>query len=88
MEQTVFPAPAVAGVLESRYIEARIYNDGKDQEEVRAWQDDLIQTLATPSFAVIDPESGALIAKHEGPDLDAERFAAWLKSAYERWQGS
>lgn len=85
MEQTVFPAPAVAGWME-KIVEARIHNDGDDQDEVRAWQKDMIQTYATPSYALVDPASREVVAKHEGPQLDSALFAAWLEESHERWQ--
>lgn len=86
MEQKVFPAPAVAGILEKNFVEARIHNDGDDQDEVRGWQVELIHTYATPSYVVVDPATGDLIDHHEGPDLNAERFARWLKKAYAKWE--
>lgn len=81
MELKVFPAPAVAGHMQ-QLVEARIHNDATDtQEAVRAWQREMIDTLATPSYAMIDPGDGAIIAIHEGPETDAELFAAWLEGA-------
>lgn len=85
MEQKVFPAPAVAAVMK-KMVEARIHNDGDNQDEVRAWQDDMIHTLATPSYVLIDPASGEAIDHHEGPETDPELFARWLAGAYARWQ--
>ena len=85
MEEHIFPAPAVAGKL-SQMIEARMHNDGENQAEVRAWQADLLGTYATPSYGLIDPSTGALIAKHEGRNPSAEAFAAWLEQALEAWE--
>ncbi len=85
MEQKVFPAPAVAGIMKD-FVEARIHNDGENQDEVRAWQDSLIKTLATPSYAVIDPVTGDLVDMKGGPDLDPKSFARWLGGAYEKWE--
>ncbi|MCB9914521.1 MAG: hypothetical protein H6828_05155 [Planctomycetes bacterium] len=85
MEEDVFPAPAVAGKL-TRTIEARIHNDGANQDEVRAWQAELLHTFATPSYGLIDPKTGALLAKHEGPEFDADAFAAWLDEADAAWK--
>ncbi len=84
MELKVFPAPAVAGKLD-KMIEARLHNDGANQDEVRAMQDELIKTLATPSYALINPATGALIDKHEGPETDPDKFAVWLDRALTRW---
>jgi hypothetical protein len=86
MEESVFPVPAVAGQLR-RMVEARIHNDAVDtQDEVRAWQDGIIHTLATPSYALINPVTGKLIDKHEGPETNPEVFAKWLERAHERWK--
>jgi hypothetical protein len=86
MELKVFPAPAVAGQLQ-RVVEARIHNDAQEtQDEVRAWQDDLIHTLATPSYALIDPTTDELIGMHEGPETDPAIFAEWLEEAYSSWK--
>ena len=85
MELKVFPAPAVAGVMKTM-VEARMHNDGSNQDEVRAWQDSMIHTGATPSYALIDPASGDLIALHAGPDLDPDSFSAWLREAREAWE--
>jgi len=77
----VFPAPAVAGKMK-QLVEARIHNDAQDtQEEVRAWQVEMINTLATPSYALIDPADEAVLAIHEGPETDPVKFAAWLDEA-------
>jgi hypothetical protein len=80
MELKVFPAPAVAGEL-MKVVESRIHNDGGNQTEVRAWQVDLIKTLSTPSYALIDPATGELLARHEGPEMDSDTFAKWLREA-------
>ncbi len=87
MELKVFPAPAVAGRLQ-RMVEARIHNDAQEtQDEIRAWQDSLIHTLATPSYALVDPSSGDVVAIHEGPETDVELFGEWLDDAYDAWKG-
>lgn len=85
MEEDVFPAPAVAGKL-SQMIEARIHNDGANQKEVRAWQAELIDTYATPSYALMDPATDELLLIHEGPENDATKFAAWLEEGLAAWR--
>ena len=85
MEEHVFPAPAVAGQL-TRMIEARIHNDGANQKEIRAKQVAMIDTYATPSYVLIDPASEEIVDSHDGPEFDAETFAAWLKRANGRWE--
>lgn len=85
MEEHVFPAPAVAGQL-NKMIEARIHNDGANQKEVRALQVEMINTYATPSYVLLDPTTGELVDKHDGPEFDAETFGAWLKGAMKKWE--
>lgn len=80
----MFPAPAVAGLMKG-LVEARIHNDGADQDEVRAWQDGMIQTLATPSYALIDPKDERILAIHEGPETDADLFAEWLEDSLAKY---
>jgi len=84
MEKKVFPAPAVAGYM-SQLVEARIHNDGANQAEVRAWQDGMIKTLATPSYALIDPQDERILAIHEGPETDPELFAEWLGASLRKY---
>lgn len=81
----MFPVPAVAGLMQ-KMVEARIHNDGDDQEVVREWQRGMINTYATPSFALVDPASDSLIDHHEGAQLDADEFARWLEQAYGKWE--
>jgi len=86
MEEKVFPAPAVAGKME-QMIEARIHNDAREtQDVVRAMQAEMINTYATPSYALIDPDSGELLASHPGPEFSAEAFGKWLDSALGKWE--
>jgi hypothetical protein len=85
MEESVFPAPAVAGRLK-KMIEARVHNDGDNQDEIRDWQGELLKTFATPSYGLMDPATGALITKHVGPEANPELFAEWLDEAYAAWE--
>ena len=85
MEEHVFPAPAVAGQL-TKMIEARIHNDGANQKKIRALQVEMINTYATPSYVLLDPETDELIDAHDGPEFDAETFAEWLKGAMRKWE--
>ncbi|MFT7669357.1 MAG: hypothetical protein ACI8X5_002057 [Planctomycetota bacterium] len=87
MELDVFPDPAVAVSL-NLMVEARIHNDGADQDVVRKMQDDLIHTGATPSYALMDPATGDLIDVHEGPETDPAKFSKWLKRAYSKWDAA
>jgi hypothetical protein len=56
MEKSVFPSPAVAGVLEERFVEARLHTDGtKNIDRILQLQAELTQSVATPYYLVIDP---------------------------------
>ncbi|MAF64980.1 MAG: hypothetical protein CMJ84_04880 [Planctomycetes bacterium] len=81
MEQSVFPAPAVAGEL-NRMIEARLHNDGPAEEEVRRLELELVDSYATPVYLVLDPVSGEQLGvQHGARDFDTEGFAAFLRAA-------
>lgn len=67
-------------------VEARIHNDGANQDEVRTWQAELLNTFATPSYAMIDPATGDMLAMHEGPEFSADTFAEWLDEAFTAWE--
>ena len=80
MEKKVFTAPAVAGILDGM-IESRVHNDKGNQDEIRAWQVELVNTFATPTYLLVNPHTDAIIDVHSGPELDPELFADWLNGA-------
>ncbi len=89
MEEKVFRHPAVAGELQ-RMIEARLHNDHPDSETrgaIKELQQRMADTLATPTYVVVDPRDGEIVARHVGPEYDADEFAAWLRRARERAGG-
>ena len=80
MEQSIFFDPAVAGVLEDKFIEARLHTDGTANiDRILELQAKLTQSVATPFYLVVDPDSGETLSKFEGPTQDPERFAAFLE---------
>lgn len=86
MEDTVFPRPAVAGILGQDYIEARIHTDHREKgAEHRKLQSDMVGFVSAPYYVVVDPKTGKKLAEHKlsGSDWDvnAEEFAAFLKNA-------
>lgn len=89
MEEKVFYHPAVAGELQ-RMVEARLHNDHPDAKKrgaIKDLQRRFADTLATPTYVVVDPKSGEIVARHVGPEYDAEKFASWLRRAREGSRG-
>ena len=82
MEENVFPHPAVAGQL-NKMVEARLHNDGAIQDEIKALQQELTGSLATPSYVILDPQTGDVVATQLGPEMDEETFGRWLASGLE-----
>ncbi len=67
MEEDIFPRPAVAGVLQKEFIEARLHNDGgSKKEETRARQKEMVGSFATPVYVVVDPKSGGTLRQRAG----------------------
>ena len=67
MEEDVFPRPAVAGVLQKEFIEARLHNDGgPKKDDTRARQKEMAGSFATPVYVVVDPKSGATLRQRAG----------------------
>lgn len=88
MEEQIFPDPAVAGILTSDYVEARIHTDHPDKGEAqRALQMNMVGLVAAPYYVVIDPATGMKLAEHklegvaDGWDKIRDKFAAFLESA-------
>ena len=80
MEGTVLPTPAVAGVLKSGYVEARLHCDlGEHAEANKVIQDRLTGSIALPIYAIVDPVTEKVLGVKEGFSLK-EDFAAFLRS--------
>jgi len=79
MEEKVFPDPAVAGTL-GQFIEARLHNDGHVQDAVKKLQLRFAESLATPSYIILDPRTEEVIGKQLGPEMNPALFNKWLKA--------
>jgi hypothetical protein len=79
MEETIFPAPAVAGILRESYVESRLHMD-VDSVIARygELQQRLVGTKAMPTYVLVEPESGRTLARQDGWLPNVERFSAFL----------
>jgi hypothetical protein len=70
VEEFIFPDPAVAGILEKHYVEARLHTDDQANPERSArleqLQQEMVQSLAQPYYIVIDPDTGKQLGKLAG----------------------
>ena len=88
MEEKIFRAPAVAGILEPSYVEARLHADGQAFiERIRELQEELAGSRATPYYVIADPATGERLAAFEGFTGDPERFAEFLELGLQRASG-
>ncbi len=79
MEEEIFRLPAVAGILEKSFVEARLHTDGRTNiERILALQQELAQSVATPFYVLVDPANAKKLASFAGSTRDAERFAEFL----------
>lgn len=78
MEETIFPAPAVARELELGFVEARLHTDGQDNiERILELQRELAGVQATPYYLIVDAETGEKLRVLERPTTE-EGFRAFL----------
>ena len=56
-EEKVFPSESVKNVLETHFVEARLHTDGERGEELRDLQEEMVDSVASPYYIVIDPRS-------------------------------
>jgi hypothetical protein len=81
MEESVFPAPAVARVLEQGFVEARLHADGrKNIDRILELQEQLTATVAIPHYVIIDPETGEKL-RALGRVALADEFLEFLNGA-------
>jgi hypothetical protein len=81
MEGTILPTPAVAGVLNSSFVEARLHCDlGSNADANKAIQERLTGSIALPIYAVIDPATEEVLGTQAGFTLKDD-FVAFLRSA-------
>lgn len=80
MEGKVFPAPAVAEILERDYVEARLHYDyGPRPEENKRLQLEMTGSRANPIYVLFDPVLRKSIAQRDGFVLE-ESFVEFLKT--------
>ena len=87
MEETIFPAPEVSGVLTREFVESRLHNDHpEDALKQRAieLQDELQGTRSTPYYLLIDPVTGKTLAVFAGADFDEQKFRKFLLDGVEK----
>ena len=79
MEESIFPSPAVAEVLQKGFIEARLHNDGgPKKDEIRARQKEMADSFATPLYVIVDPQTGAKLRLRAG-FMGESKFTNFLR---------
>lgn len=90
MEETIFPRPAVAGILKQGFVESRHHVDvqsslTKEQFDAnRALRDQLASTKAMPFYVIVDPSTGKALRStglSGGPGAWEELFVKFLGAA-------
>lgn len=85
VEEAIFPMPAVAEALRDGFIESRLHNDGPKASEVREFQLETVNTVATPSYVAIDPDTGKELARYQlssfPGDSTVDEILAFLRKA-------
>lgn len=81
MESTVFPHASIARRFDRDYVLLRLYTDDLDEgPTLQRFQLELTGTVALPTYAVVDPASGALIARRSGI-LSVDDFGQFLDAS-------
>lgn len=80
-EEKVFPSPGVLEVLEEKYVEARLHTDGPRGEELTALEERLANSIATPLYLVLDPQTEERRAKPVAGIVKAASFREFLLGA-------
>ena len=84
MENSILPSPSVAGVLNGKYVEARLFTDGEENiERILELQDRLSGTLANPTFVLVEPGSERKLAQLQGK-RSAQTFKRFLEAGIQR----
>ena len=85
----VFPDPAVAAVLNEKYIEARIHTDHEELgAENRARQLEMTNSVAQPIYLLLDPVNGEVHGRLDGATLgDNQPFIDFLESGWTAARG-
>ncbi len=83
MEKGVFHHPAVAGILEEKFVEARIHTDSLEHPGNADLQLQMTQSIAQPIYLVVDPKDGAQHARRDGATLtDDQPFIDFLNRGW------
>ncbi|MEM6644652.1 MAG: protein-disulfide reductase DsbD domain-containing protein [Bacteroidota bacterium] len=91
MEANVFPKPPVAERLAERFVLLKVFTDDLDRmAEFQQFQLDLTQTVALPTYAIVEPATRTRLVQHSGM-ASVEEFAGFLDdgiAAFERQQAT
>lgn len=85
MEDTVFPSPAVAELMQKELVEARLHTDTQNTltdaqfAENRRLQAELAGSKANPYFVIVDPHTGKVLKKGGLSGGYTEWPAVWTK---------
>ena len=81
MEAGTFIRPAVAGILEKSFVEARLHTD---EAQLYALQFEMVGTHANPYYLIVDPTDERIVAHFDRalrPSEEDEVFAGFLSEA-------
>jgi len=82
MENNVLPSPAVAGILNDGYVEARLFTDMEEDphhERILALQERLTGSIANPTFVLVEPGAERRLYLLQGK-RSADTFARFLEA--------
>ena len=88
MENAIFLRPAVAGIMQKHFVEARHHTDTQNTlteaqlAANRKLQEELAHTMANPFYVVVDAKTGKTIGTHElsgGPNAWEGNWVAFLQ---------
>ncbi len=81
MEGGVFHDPAVAEILETKFVEARLHTDYKENRE-REMR--MVQSTAQPIYLVLDPVTEEVHARFDGASVVSNApFIEFLEQGWE-----
>jgi hypothetical protein len=89
MENNIFLRPAVAGLMQAHFVEARHHTDTQNTlteaqlAANRALQAEWAGTTANPYFVVVDPRTGKKVGEHAlsgGPNAWEGNWVAFLEA--------
>lgn len=84
VEGSVFPAPAVAAILEPNYIEARLHCDGGPRmEENNELQKKMTDVAGQPVYVIYDPVTETKLGEANGRVFE-KPFIEFLKKALKK----